>query len=68
MKEFFLRLICVVIGHNEIPYKYVDLPVTTKKFRGILCCGCNSAIGHTQESPERLEAVAEYLREKQRAI
>lgn len=37
-----------------------------KKFRGVLCNGCNSAIGHALDSPERLEAAAVYLKEKQR--
>lgn len=38
-----------------------------KKFRGILCNGCNSAIGHASDNPERLKAAAVYL-EKQRAL
>ena len=35
-----------------------------KKFRGIICCGCNSAIGHAGESPERLEMIADYVRDR----
>ena len=44
------------LDHNE----------KVKKFRGIICCGCNSAIGHAQENSERLIQAAVYLKEKQR--
>lgn len=28
--------------------------------RGVLCCGCNSALGHMKEDPVRLRALANY--------
>ena len=34
----------------------------TKIVRGILCLGCNVAIGHLKDSPERAEQLAAYLR------
>lgn len=37
-----------------------------KRFRGIICNACNSAIGHALDNPERLRAAAVYLEEKQR--
>jgi len=42
----------------------VDHNHTTLKIRGLLCKGCNLAIGSMKESPERLIAAAEYLRER----
>ena len=46
----------------------VDHDEKLKKFRGILCNACNSAIGHALDNPERLRAAAVYLEEKHRAI
>ena len=34
----------------------------TKIVRGIICRGCNNAIGHLKDSPERAEQLAAYLR------
>lgn len=36
--------------------------------RGVLCQGCNLAIGHAQEDPLRLRAAADYLEEWERAL
>lgn len=35
---------------------------TTKLFRGIICAACNLAIGHAQESIDRLQRIINYLR------
>lgn len=40
----------------------VDHCHVTGKIRGLLCTGCNIAIGQAKESPERLEKLAAYLR------
>lgn len=40
----------------------IDHDHATGKFRGILCVGCNRAIGFLQDSAERADAVANYLR------
>jgi hypothetical protein len=40
---------------------HVDHCHSTGKVRGILCCGCNSAAGHTGDSPDRLRVLADYL-------
>lgn len=39
----------------------IDHDHQTGKFRGLLCCRCNRAIGQAQESPDRLMALAQYL-------
>lgn len=39
----------------------IDHCHTTGKVRGLLCTGCNSALGHMQDDPERLRAAADYL-------
>lgn len=36
----------------------------TGEFRGWLCSGCNFALGQVNDSPEILEALARYLRQK----
>lgn len=41
---------------------HLDHDDVTKKFRGILCAACNLAIGHAQESIERLQRMIQYLR------
>lgn len=40
----------------------VDHSHTTNKVRGLLCSGCNLALGNAGESPERLSALAGYIR------
>lgn len=39
----------------------VDHDHRTGANRGLLCHGCNLAIGHVDDSPERLRALADYL-------
>lgn len=41
---------------------HVDHDHATGKFRGVLCASCNRALGYFQESPERIERAASYLR------
>jgi hypothetical protein len=40
----------------------VDHNHTTGKVRGLLCSACNLALGMVEESAERLEALAQYIR------
>ena len=42
----------------------VDHDHETGRVRGLLCVKCNASIGMAGESPERLENLAEYLREE----
>lgn len=37
----------------------------TKVVRGILCNGCNLALGHVKDDPDRLRMLATYLEEKE---
>lgn len=39
----------------------VDHNHNTGQIRGLLCLGCNLAIGNAQESPDTLRALADYL-------
>lgn len=43
----------LVVDHNH----------TTGAVRGLLCRGCNTALGHTFEDPKRLAGLIEYLTE-----
>jgi hypothetical protein len=40
---------------------HVDHNHTTGKVRGLLCKGCNNAIGETRDNPRILRALADYL-------
>jgi hypothetical protein len=44
------------------PAETVDHCHTTNNLRGVLCRSCNFGLGHFKDSPERLEAAADYIR------
>jgi hypothetical protein len=46
----------------------IDHCHTTGAFRGFLCGSCNKAAGHVRDDPDRLEALARYLRERPQMI
>lgn len=39
----------------------VDHDHATGKVRGVLCRGCNTALGHMQDNPKTLERAIQYL-------
>lgn len=51
---------CTVCGSTE--RVHIDHCHRTGRVRGALCSPCNVAIGYAKDDPERLEALAEYLR------
>lgn len=54
--------VCEVCGNP--PGKHalsLDHCHLTKKFRGWLCSNCNRALGHAQDCPKILRALADYL-------
>ena len=73
-KEYYERFekqngLCAICGQpetskskNGIVLKLaIDHCHKTKHIRGLLCAGCNKAIGHAKDSPEFLRKAAEYL-------
>jgi hypothetical protein len=56
---------CKVCG---MPGKlHVDHDHETGAVRGLLCGGCNHALGHAGDNPNVLEALANYLRSMEAA-
>jgi hypothetical protein len=58
--------VCAACGETPSPRRgksiwNVDHDHSTGRVRGILCTGCNSAIGHLQDDPERCRKAAAYL-------
>lgn len=43
-------------------YLYVDHDHQSGRVRGLLCNGCNTAIGMFEEDPSRFDAAASYLK------
>lgn len=51
---------CWICGEEPNP-PCIDHDHKTDRIRGILCKGCNTAIGRMKDNPERLRAAAAYL-------
>jgi Recombination endonuclease VII. len=49
------------VGGNAFLVPHVDHDHKTGKVRGLLCRGCNIALGLLNESPENLRGLLEYL-------
>jgi hypothetical protein len=56
---------CAICGRQNFAGRYlaVDHNHDTGKVRGVLCDGCNRAIGQFQDDPDLLEKAAIYIRE-----
>lgn len=56
---------CCAICHEDLAGKRscIDHDHATGVVRGILCNGCNVGIAHFRESPAKLEAAIQYLRQ-----
>lgn len=55
-----LSTVCEICGSSE--KIHIDHNHKTGKYRGTLCGSCNTTIGMSKESIERLESVIKYLR------
>ena len=56
---------CAICGTHASELKrslFVDHDHSTGKVRGLLCNGCNSALGYFRDCPENLHAAIAYLR------
>jgi hypothetical protein len=50
------------VTFNGVPVRLsVDHNHDTGQIRGLLCRNCNSAVGHIEAKPIRLQAIAAYL-------
>ena len=47
---------------EQAEFGYVDHDHATKKFRGLLCFGCNVSLGHLKDSIPALYGLIEHLR------
>lgn len=60
MKDQAMRCVgCGTSLHKATPH--VDHCHTTGRVRGVLCRGCNHALGNVLDNPETLRRLAEYL-------
>lgn len=66
-KEDFQRMlaeqngVCAICRETSDKSLHIDHNHTTGKVRGLLCNGCNLAIGIMKDSPARLISAAQYL-------
>jgi hypothetical protein len=60
---------CKACGSQETDGKYwhTDHCHVTGEFRGILCHGCNTALGNVGDNVQRLEALISYLKNAEEA-
>ena len=52
---------CLICGDGTVKL-FIDHCHSTMKFRGMLCCGCNSGIGNFKDDISRLENAIKYLK------
>lgn len=57
--------LCAICQRNLAEEKYhIDHDHCTGQVRGLLCVACNTGLGLFQDSPDRIERAASYLRAK----
>lgn len=67
LRELVKRTECESCGARDPGEKgrtwplHIDHDHATGRFRGMLCSGCNLALGNVKDSPERLRALAAYI-------
>lgn len=54
---------CEVCGRTDVRF-CIDHDHETGKVRGMLCDGCNKALGHARDNVEVLEGLITYLKER----
>ncbi|CAB5219030.1 Recombination endonuclease VII [uncultured Caudovirales phage] len=58
---------CASCGDDARGYEHtlcVDHDHATNEIRGLLCSGCNTALGWLEDSPERITKLAKYIGRK----
>ena len=55
---------CDICCQVQTKTLHIDHDHETGVVRGLLCFKCNIALGYMDDSPERLEAAARYLRQR----
>ncbi len=62
--------VCEICGSTEssdLKALHFDHDHETGRFRGMLCCNCNRALGMMSDKPDRLRAAADYLEARGKA-
>ncbi len=54
--------VCASCGESDSRALGLDHDHKTGRIRGLLCRGCNVAISHLKEDPEKAERLAAYIR------
>ena len=53
--------VCAVCGQQQARHLHVDHDHTTGTVRGLLCHGCNAALGHLRDNPTIIRRLLQYI-------